>query len=181
MSKVTGAQGGSASARPRVPAAPPTQPLAPARAALTAGASPCSYGMNSSWMAIPNCMKISGHSCDLTYYTLDPALRYYARVRAVSGNHTSLWRRTNAFSPREGRLGACPVAGGRRLRGQGAKLLGKNFGREESGDVSLHPFPEGSRAAGREGTNLGRDGTNLGRAAPAAGRSRSSVRCCKGS
>lgn len=174
MSRATGAQGGSASARDRIPTAPPTQPLAPARAALTTGTSPCSYGRNSSWMAIPNCMNISEHSCDLTYYTLDPALRYYMRVRAVSGNHTSLWQRTNSFSPLEGRSGACPVAGGRRLQGQGAKLLGKNFGTEESGDVSLHPFLEGSQAAGW-------DGTNLGQAAPATGNSRSSVRCCKGS
>ncbi|KAM6115695.1 interleukin-10 receptor subunit alpha [Phoenicopterus ruber ruber] len=62
------------------------------------------YGTNSSWTAIPNCAKISGHSCDLTYYTLDPALRYYARVRAVSGNHTSRWRRTNGFSVTEASL-----------------------------------------------------------------------------
>ncbi|NXI34853.1 I10R1 protein, partial [Galbula dea] len=62
------------------------------------------YGTNSSWTPIPNCMKISGHSCDLTYYTLDPAQRYYARVRAVSGNHTSPWQRTNSFSPQEASL-----------------------------------------------------------------------------
>ncbi|NXE28608.1 I10R1 protein, partial [Ardeotis kori] len=73
------------------------------------------YGTNSSWTAIPNCMKISGHSCDLTYYTLDPALRYYARVRAVSGNHTSLWQRTNAFSPQEASL---------RLSGQSLSVVG---------------------------------------------------------
>uniref|UniRef100_A0A8V1A152 Interleukin 10 receptor subunit alpha n=1 Tax=Gallus gallus TaxID=9031 RepID=A0A8V1A152_CHICK len=62
------------------------------------------YGTNSPWTAIPNCMKIHGHSCDLTYYTLDPSLRYYARVRAVVGNHTSDWKRTNAFSPQEASL-----------------------------------------------------------------------------
>ncbi|KAM6043443.1 interleukin-10 receptor subunit alpha [Chlamydotis macqueenii] len=73
------------------------------------------YGKNSSWTAIPNCMKISGHSCDLTYYTLDPALRYYARVRAVSGNRTSSWQRTNSFSPREASL---------RLSGQSLSVAG---------------------------------------------------------
>ncbi|NXO46900.1 I10R1 protein, partial [Aramus guarauna] len=73
------------------------------------------YGMNFSWMAIPNCMKISEHSCDLTYYTLDPALRYYARVRAVSGNCTSLWTRTNSFSPQEASL---------RLSGQSLSVMG---------------------------------------------------------
>lgn len=114
-----GVQGGSAPARDLIPTAVTIESLAPARTALTPGASPCSYGTNLSWAAIPNCMKISGHSCDLTYYTLDPALRYYARVRAVSGNHTSPWQRTNSFSPQEGRSGVClhPAAGGRRLRG----------------------------------------------------------------
>ncbi|NXE13856.1 I10R1 protein, partial [Lophotis ruficrista] len=73
------------------------------------------YGTNSSWTAIPNCMKISGHSCDLTYYTLDPALRYYARVRAVSGNRTSPWQRTNSFSPQEASL---------RLWGQSLSVAG---------------------------------------------------------
>ncbi|NXC69190.1 I10R1 protein, partial [Anhinga anhinga] len=62
------------------------------------------YGMNFSWTPVPNCMKISEHSCDLTYYTLDPDLRYYARVRAVSGNHMSNWQKTTAFSPREASL-----------------------------------------------------------------------------
>ncbi|OXB62374.1 hypothetical protein ASZ78_009440 [Callipepla squamata] len=62
------------------------------------------YGTDSPWTAIPNCMKIRGHSCDLTYYTLDPSLRYYARVRAVVGNRTSDWKRTNAFSPQEASL-----------------------------------------------------------------------------
>ncbi|NXG76432.1 I10R1 protein, partial [Baryphthengus martii] len=73
------------------------------------------YGTNLSWTAIPKCMKISGHSCDLTYYTLDPAQRYYARVRAVSGNHTSPWERTNAFSPQEATL---------RLSGQSLSVKG---------------------------------------------------------
>ncbi|NXR00636.1 I10R1 protein, partial [Sagittarius serpentarius] len=76
------------------------------------------YGTNFSWTAIPNCMKISGHSCDLTYYTLDPALRYYARVRAVSGNHTSPWQRTNSFSPQEASL---------RLSGQSLSVTGNTI------------------------------------------------------
>ncbi|NXH13022.1 I10R1 protein, partial [Bucco capensis] len=76
------------------------------------------YGTNSSWTPIPNCMKISGHSCDLTYYTLDPAQRYYARVRAVSANHTSLWERTNSFSPREASL---------RLSGQSLSVMGNSI------------------------------------------------------
>ncbi|NXU25359.1 I10R1 protein, partial [Thalassarche chlororhynchos] len=76
------------------------------------------YGTNFSWTAIPNCMKISGHSCDLTYYTLDPALRYYARVRAVSGNHMSLWQRTNSFSPQEASL---------RLSGQSLSVTGNTI------------------------------------------------------
>ncbi|NWR89994.1 I10R1 protein, partial [Furnarius figulus] len=62
------------------------------------------YGTNIPWTAIPECRKTSGHSCDLTYYTLDPDRRYYARVRAVSGNHTSSWERTNVFSPQEASL-----------------------------------------------------------------------------
>ncbi|NWW88418.1 I10R1 protein, partial [Rhynochetos jubatus] len=76
------------------------------------------YGTNNSWTAVPNCQQISGHSCDLTYYTLDPALRYYARVRAVSGNRTSLWQRTNAFSPREASL---------RLSGQSLAVTGNTI------------------------------------------------------
>uniref|UniRef100_A0A8C0B8B9 Interleukin 10 receptor subunit alpha n=1 Tax=Buteo japonicus TaxID=224669 RepID=A0A8C0B8B9_9AVES len=76
------------------------------------------YGTNVSWTAIPNCMKISQHSCDLTYYTLDPALRYYARVRAVSRNHTSPWQRTNSFSPQEASL---------RLWGQSLSVTGNTI------------------------------------------------------
>ncbi|NXQ91604.1 I10R1 protein, partial [Nyctibius grandis] len=75
------------------------------------------YGTNISWTPIPNCVGIVGHSCDLTYYTLDPALRYYARVRAVSGNHTSPWQRTNAFSPQEASL---------RLSGQSLSVTGNS-------------------------------------------------------
>ncbi|KGL87726.1 Interleukin-10 receptor subunit alpha, partial [Charadrius vociferus] len=76
------------------------------------------YGTNLSWTAIPNCMKLLNCSCDLTYYTLDPALRYYARVRAVSGNHTSLWQRTNSFSPQEASL---------RLSGQSLSVMGNTI------------------------------------------------------
>ncbi|KFP14362.1 Interleukin-10 receptor subunit alpha, partial [Egretta garzetta] len=76
------------------------------------------YGRESSLMGIPNCMNISEHSCDLTYYTLDPALRYYMRVRAVSGNHTSLWQRTNSFSPLEASL---------RLSGQKLSVTGNTI------------------------------------------------------
>uniref|UniRef100_A0A8C4V0E4 Interleukin 10 receptor subunit alpha n=1 Tax=Falco tinnunculus TaxID=100819 RepID=A0A8C4V0E4_FALTI len=76
------------------------------------------YGRNFSWTAVPDCMKISGHSCDLTRYTLDPALRYYARVRAVLGNRTSPWQRTNAFSPQEASL---------RLSGQSLSVKGNTI------------------------------------------------------
>ncbi|KAM8989449.1 LOW QUALITY PROTEIN: interleukin-10 receptor subunit alpha [Ara ararauna] len=76
------------------------------------------YGTNQSWTAIPNCMRISGHSCDLTYYTLDSAFRYYARVRAVSGNHTSPWQRTNSFFPQEASL---------RLSGQSLSVTGNTI------------------------------------------------------
>uniref|UniRef100_A0A452H177 Fibronectin type-III domain-containing protein n=1 Tax=Gopherus agassizii TaxID=38772 RepID=A0A452H177_9SAUR len=61
------------------------------------------YG-KSPWMAVPDCTGISGDSCNLTYQTMDPSQRYYARVRAVSGNCTSGWTRTNAFSPKEATL-----------------------------------------------------------------------------
>ncbi|NXK48512.1 I10R1 protein, partial [Chauna torquata] len=76
------------------------------------------YGTNFSWTAIPNCKKIWGHTCDLTYYTLDPTLRYYARVRAVSGNRTSDWQRTNSFSPQEASL---------RLSGQSLSVMGNSI------------------------------------------------------
>ncbi|NXN60231.1 I10R1 protein, partial [Rynchops niger] len=76
------------------------------------------YGTNSSWTAIPRCTKISEHSCDLTYYTLDPARRYYARVRAVSRNLTSPWQRTNSFSPQEAIL---------RLSGQSLSVSGNTI------------------------------------------------------
>ncbi|NWH61872.1 I10R1 protein, partial [Geococcyx californianus] len=76
------------------------------------------YGTNISWTPIPNCMKIPGHSCDLTYYTLNSTLRYFARVRAVSGNHTSLWQRTSSFSPQEASL---------RLSGQSLSVMGNTI------------------------------------------------------
>ncbi|NXH95479.1 I10R1 protein, partial [Pachycephala philippinensis] len=62
------------------------------------------YGSSVHWTAVPECGKTSAHSCDLTYYTLDPERRYFARVRAVSGNHTSRWRKTGSFSPQEAGL-----------------------------------------------------------------------------
>ncbi|XP_068772937.1 interleukin-10 receptor subunit alpha isoform X2 [Struthio camelus] len=76
------------------------------------------YGTNFSWTAVPNCMNISGHLCDLTYYTLDPEQRYYAHVRAVSGNRTSSWSRTNSFSPKEASL---------RLSGQSLSVTGNTI------------------------------------------------------
>ncbi|NXY25332.1 I10R1 protein, partial [Atrichornis clamosus] len=76
------------------------------------------YGSSTPWTAIPECRNTSGHSCDLTYYTLDPEQRYYAQVRAVSGNRTSLWQRTNAFSPQEASL---------RLSGQSFSVVGNSI------------------------------------------------------
>ncbi|NXQ12804.1 I10R1 protein, partial [Peucedramus taeniatus] len=62
------------------------------------------YGSAIPWTAIPECTNTSEHSCDLTYYTLDPEQRYHARVRAVVGNHTSSWERTSGFSPQQAGL-----------------------------------------------------------------------------
>ncbi|NXH85269.1 I10R1 protein, partial [Edolisoma coerulescens] len=76
------------------------------------------YGSSVPWTAIPECGKTSEHSCDLTYYTLDPERRYYARVRAVSGNHTSPWQKTSAFSPQEAGL---------RLAGQSLSVRGNSI------------------------------------------------------
>ncbi|NWV49552.1 I10R1 protein, partial [Daphoenositta chrysoptera] len=77
------------------------------------------YGSNVSWTAIPECRRTSEHSCDLTYYTPDPERRYYARVRAVSGNSTSSWERTSsAFSPPEAGL---------RLAGQSLSVSGNSI------------------------------------------------------
>ncbi|NXO06196.1 I10R1 protein, partial [Oriolus oriolus] len=76
------------------------------------------YGSSVPWTAIPECRKTSAHSCDLTYYTLDPERRYYARVRAVSGNHTSHWQRTSAFSPQNAGL---------RLAGQSLSVRGNSI------------------------------------------------------
>ncbi|KAJ7424926.1 interleukin-10 receptor subunit alpha [Pitangus sulphuratus] len=76
------------------------------------------YGSKIPWTAVPECTKSSGQSCDLTYYTLDPDRRYYARVRAVSGNHTSSWQRTNAFSPQDASL---------RLSGQSLSVRGNTI------------------------------------------------------
>ncbi|NXO92519.1 I10R1 protein, partial [Certhia brachydactyla] len=76
------------------------------------------YGLRIPWIAIPECRNTSEHSCDLTYYTWDPEQRYYARVRAVAGNHTSPWQRTSAFSPQE----ASP-----RLAGQSLSVVGNSI------------------------------------------------------
>ncbi|XP_032565247.1 interleukin-10 receptor subunit alpha isoform X2 [Chiroxiphia lanceolata] len=76
------------------------------------------YGTKIPWTAIPECTKSSRQSCDLTFYTLDPDRRYYARVRAVSGNHTSSWQRTNAFSPQDASL---------RLSGQSLSVRGNTI------------------------------------------------------
>ncbi|NWV19306.1 I10R1 protein, partial [Origma solitaria] len=76
------------------------------------------YGSSVPWTAIPECRRSSGHCCDLTYYTLDPERRYYARVRAVCGNHTSPWKRTGAFSPQEASL---------RLAGQSLSVMGNSI------------------------------------------------------
>ncbi|NWQ59017.1 I10R1 protein, partial [Neopipo cinnamomea] len=76
------------------------------------------YGTKIPWTAVPECTRSSGRSCDLTYYTLDPDRRYYARVRAVSGNHTSSWQRTNVFSPQDASL---------RLSGQSLSVRGNTI------------------------------------------------------
>ncbi|NXU35471.1 I10R1 protein, partial [Drymodes brunneopygia] len=76
------------------------------------------YGSNHTWTAIPECRRISEHSCDLTYYTLNPEQRYFARVRAVSGNHQSPWNRTSSFSPQEAGL---------RLAGQSLSVRGNSI------------------------------------------------------
>ncbi|NWU77874.1 I10R1 protein, partial [Onychorhynchus coronatus] len=73
------------------------------------------YGTKIPWTPVPECTRSLGQSCDLTYYTLDPNRRYYARVRAVSGNHTSSWQRTNVFSPQDASL---------RLSGQSLSVRG---------------------------------------------------------
>ncbi|NXD17522.1 I10R1 protein, partial [Nothocercus nigrocapillus] len=77
------------------------------------------YGPGFSWTAVPNCTRILGHSCDLTFYTLDPEQRYYAQVRAVSGNRTSPWTRTSSFSPREASL---------QIAGQSLSVTGNTIG-----------------------------------------------------
>ncbi|NXS28232.1 I10R1 protein, partial [Pomatostomus ruficeps] len=76
------------------------------------------YGSSMPWTAVPECGRTSGHSCDLTYYTLDPERRYFAQVRAVSGNRTSPWKRTSAFSPQEASL---------RLAGQSLSVMGNSI------------------------------------------------------
>ncbi|NXO79338.1 I10R1 protein, partial [Sitta europaea] len=88
------------------------------------------YGSSIPWTAVPECSNTSEHSCDLTYYTADPEQRYYARVRAVSGNHTSPWQRTSSFSPQEAGL---------RLADQTLSVVGNSI------QVRLQPLlPSGS-------------------------------------
>ncbi|NWX91982.1 I10R1 protein, partial [Nothoprocta pentlandii] len=77
------------------------------------------YGPGFSWTAVPSCTRIPARSCDLTFYTLDPEQRYYAQVRAVSGNRTSPWERTGPFSPKEARL---------RIAGQSLSVTGNSIG-----------------------------------------------------
>ncbi|NWX61754.1 I10R1 protein, partial [Promerops cafer] len=76
------------------------------------------YGSSIPWRAIPECRNTSEYSCDLTDYTPDPEQRYYAKVRAVSGNHTSSWQRTSAFSPQQAGL---------RLVGQSLSVMGNSI------------------------------------------------------
>uniref|UniRef100_A0A8C3QJ28 Interleukin 10 receptor subunit alpha n=1 Tax=Cyanoderma ruficeps TaxID=181631 RepID=A0A8C3QJ28_9PASS len=76
------------------------------------------YGSNTPWTAIPECGKTSELSCDLTNYTPDPERRYYARVRAVSGDQKSSWKRTGSFSPQEAGL---------RLAGQSLSVMGNSI------------------------------------------------------
>ncbi|NXP58673.1 I10R1 protein, partial [Chloropsis cyanopogon] len=76
------------------------------------------YGFGIPWTAIPGCRNTSEHSCDLTAYTLDPEQRYHARVRAVSGNHTSSWKQTSGFSPPEAGL---------RLASQSLSVMGNSI------------------------------------------------------
>ncbi|NXO65303.1 I10R1 protein, partial [Phainopepla nitens] len=84
------------------------------------------YGSSKPWAGIPECRNTSEHSCDLTEHTPDPERRYYARVRAVSGNHTSPWKRSSAFSPQEA---------GPRLAGQSLSVVGNSI------QVRLQPLP----------------------------------------
>ncbi|NXM12167.1 I10R1 protein, partial [Ploceus nigricollis] len=76
------------------------------------------YGSGMNWTAVPECTNTSEHSCDLTYYTPDPERRYHAQVRAVSGNHTSPWRKSSAFYPQQAGL---------RLAGQRLSVVGNSI------------------------------------------------------
>ncbi|NWZ33787.1 I10R1 protein, partial [Brachypodius atriceps] len=76
------------------------------------------YGSNTSWTAIPECRNTSELCCDLTYYTPDPEQRYFARVRAMSGDQESPWKRTGSFSPQEAGL---------RLAGQSLSVTGNSI------------------------------------------------------
>ncbi|XP_056365597.1 interleukin-10 receptor subunit alpha-like [Oenanthe melanoleuca] len=76
------------------------------------------YGLSIPWAAIPECRNTSELSCDLTRYTPDPERRYFAQVRAVSGNLTSPWQRSSAFSPQEAGL---------HLAGQSLSVVGNSI------------------------------------------------------
>ncbi|NXR96273.1 I10R1 protein, partial [Hypocryptadius cinnamomeus] len=76
------------------------------------------YGSGMNWTAIPECSNTSEHSCDLTHYTPDPERRYHARVRAVAGNHTSIWQNSGGFSPQQASL---------RLAGQSLSVMGNSI------------------------------------------------------
>lgn len=97
------------------------------------------YG-SGNWMPAPKCRVISEFSCDLTNETLEPTKRYYAQVRAVSGNRTSAWTRTNAFSPREG-SGALPSPSPLGTKPRGTELPAAGCGLDRA-----HQLREESRA-----------------------------------
>ncbi|NXD42674.1 I10R1 protein, partial [Copsychus sechellarum] len=76
------------------------------------------YGLSIPWRAVPECGSSSELCCDLTRYTPDPERRYFARVRAVSQNLTSPWRRSSSFSPQEAGL---------HLAGQSLSVVGNSI------------------------------------------------------
>ncbi|XP_066495284.1 interleukin-10 receptor subunit alpha [Tiliqua scincoides] len=68
------------------------------------------YG-HAGWTAASHCAGTASHSCDLTPQTLSPQQRYYARVRAVTGNRTSRWTPTLVpLSPKEAILRLASVS-----------------------------------------------------------------------
>lgn len=135
----------------------PALPGSDSSSLLTPGASTRSYGSSVHWTAIPECRKISEHSCDLTYYTLDSEQRYYARVRAVSGNHTSHWQRTSAFSPQEGGLGFASVHPALGLMGSGCQTAWEELWDERTQGY-LPPYLPGGQVGGTGGWDSPRMG-----------------------